>query len=1323
MDDGKIKYSDLIQDDGALQKLLSEISQVKSAYSELVKDIKKSAGSMSQALGGLSGATVQGRNGLNAADNTAQELLTTMTKLKATMANVKQAEADLSAQMAAGGSATTKSKAAMEQIANAYRQLKNEMVEYINLYKNLTNQEKSSPFGHSVLAEITKLDAQASKLNISLKSLTGSMKEQASQAQKLEQAANRLNHTRSRSTQELTKYNREQREANKLAKLDEIIANSKEGSYERISAQYAKNKIALSKLSAQQLATSESAQKLQHETYLLYQKMKQFQESTGVHSLSVGNYAKAWSGLGFSVQQVVRELPAVTIDMRTFFLAISNNIPILVDEINKVRASNKALAATGQPTVSVLKQVGKALFSWQSLLVVGITLLIQYSEEVTAFARTIFGTTPKLISFAKALKNISEELKSSNDNYGENVVTFNKLREEFNSLGTEAEKIKWLEKYKDELEQLGLAINSVTEAERLFNENSASVIEAFKLRAQSAAAQKLATDEYVKALQAESELKALQEELKLLEAREAYAKSKGALLSKSDQIRLDYVNLRIAALLKEKEAAEANAKTYEDLMAGLLAKEQEKLGGFGFGGKEKEGIDLTDRIYRARLQAVKKFEESETELIKNEFDKREEKLKASARAEIAALEEVNRKAYDWLSNPKYKKLTEEQKQMVQDIIEANNITIYNLEEKLDDDLYQLALDRKINTIKVEKATNDLKLQIVKKGSDDEYELRKKSIGKQRDLALLENKKLKGTGKEQDESVITAAYGQQLADVDNEKRINRANEKIAAIELRLQAEKKGATKEYELRRKILEKKRDLEIEQNKLLAKELQKSEADIRASYQKQMDELDAEEMLGKLNHAKQVTELELQVSKKGSDKKLELELRLLDDEEKIQLAQNEQLADNLKLQEQEIKDSYARRRALLKGQYAMEAFMAQQSIDRAKLASGDVKSYRKDSGVSGRNRRPKKDDSTKYSRVSDYNMQVFETEQAIAALNEQIKLAEKEIPEIDWSADEIAAAKAEVVKLKNELDGMTSFWQLSAEKGIGGGILTKLGFDDESIEAMQNAGNIIIEQISAIADAYVEAAEREVEAAKERVAAAQSAYDAEIEARNNGYANNVATAKAELQLEKRTQREKQKELEKAQKAQEAINTVTQISSLVTATAQLWASFASTGVAAPFLAAAAIAAMWGSFAFAKIKAAQIAKKSDTYGEGGLEFLQGGSHASGNDIDLGTTNSKGNRMRAEGGEAMAIINKRNTKKYRKILPSLIDSLNNGMFEEKYMNSLNPDRLSTTIVNSAHIDISQIENDVAEIKKQNEAKYYTADGYLVIQRKNVRQIIKN
>ena len=153
--------------------------------------------------------------------------------------------------------------------------------------------------------------------------------------------------------------------------------------------------------------------------------------------------------------------------------------------------------------------------------------------------------------------------------------------------------------------------------------------------------------------------------------------------------------------------------------------------------------------------------------------------------------------------------------------------------------------------------------------------------------------------------------------------------------------------------------------------------------------------------------------------------------------------------------------------------------------------------------------------------------------------------------------------------------------------------------------------------------------------------------------------------------------------------------------------------------------MWTSFAVSKVKAKQVTASSQEYGEGGLEFLEGGSHASGNDIDLGTSNKKGKRMKAEGGEALAIINRRHTRKYRKILPSVIDSFNKGTFEDKYLNAFaGADGANISIVSNSSTDLSKLEKDVSSIRKQNETRYFTMpDGTVIMQYKNVKRIIKN
>ena len=207
---------------------------------------------------------------------------------------------------------------------------------------------------------------------------------------------------------------------------------------------------------------------------------------------------------------------------------------------------------------------------------------------------------------------------------------------------------------------------------------------------------------------------------------------------------------------------------------------------------------------------------------------------------------------------------------------------------------------------------------------------------------------------------------------------------------------------------------------------------------------------------------------------------------------------------------------------------------------------------------------------------------------------------------------------------------------------------------------------------------------------------------------------------------QKQKLLEEAQRRQEAINSAVQASSLITASANLWASFSSLGPFGVAGAIAAIAAMWVSFAVAKAKAAQVTKvASQEYGEGGFEVLEGGSHASGNDIDLHTKNSKGKNMRAEGGEAMAIINRRSTRRYRRMLPQIVDSINKGTFEEKFSQAFKTgDELSQNVVYQNQIaDLSQLEEDVRALKHNSEQQYYAMpDGSYIEKRKNVLRRVR-
>ena len=276
--------------------------------------------------------------------------------------------------------------------------------------------------------------------------------------------------------------------------------------------------------------------------------------------------------------------------------------------------------------------------------------------------------------------------------------------------------------------------------------------------------------------------------------------------------------------------------------------------------------------------------------------------------------------------------------------------------------------------------------------------------------------------------------------------------------------------------------------------------------------------------------------------------------------------------------------------------------------------------------------------------------------------------------------------------------------------------------EAISQALQFSLDSLQTFMDAYVEAAEKKKQLADEEVDRAQRVLDAEIEARNNGYANEVETARKELETARKNQQKALKDKERAQRAQEAIDTAMQVSSLITATAEIWKAYAGMPFVGTGLAIAATALMWSSFLASKIMAASAAGSgTEEYGEGTVELLQGGSHQSGNDIDLGRK-PDGTRRRAEGGEFFAVINKRNSRKYRDLVPEVIGALNDGTFAEKYMGSYGGGDVNVAVAGGGD-HLRGLSADVRRIREQGERQTYTdANGNTVIQYKNVKRIIR-
>lgn len=1306
-EDDKIKYSDIIQPDDSIEKLVKQLGELNQQYEVMVNAIRAGADRVVHALKSVSGATSDGRKSIDEATASTSRLERAQNELKLAISDTGKQIAWLKAQTADANRTTVEQQRYLQQAVSSYDRLKSDLKEAVSLYKSLTDAERAdSQMGQQLLNDIINLKNQIKALDDTMKphiqtlsevekaeqrlaylqsdegkrltelkrkisELTSSRRQQQATIDPIAQAQQKLAYAQSEENQQLKLYSTQIKEANRVAQLQATIAASAEGSYNRLSAQYELNKIKLNQMSAAEREAADSGKKLETETNALYQQMIKLQEATGNYKLSVGHYQRTWDGLGISISQVVRELPAAAVSLNTFFLGISNNIPVVVDEINRLRAQNKLLQAEGKATVNVTGSIVKALFSWNTALVILLTVFSMFGKQIITWVGNLFKAKNAVISTTKALDNIAKELEDTNGSYGNNIVKLKQLQQEWKNLEAAAKKDQWIKDNKSNFDQLGVSVNNVTDAENIFVDNTEAVINALKLRAKAAAAQKLAADEYEKALIArnKAEIEAgkgpsdwdkfknwwVQSSLR---ATDEYGMGPSAAnLQVADQVSAeDFRQQRIKDLNDEANAAEKTGDAYFDLAAGYEKAAKAQLEAAGIEGKHKtrtrEPRDLTRTINQNDIKIQREYEESVTELLKDEYAKRRKAAADQVQDENNKLREMYRLNEEYVKNVdgKYKKLTEDQKKQIDRQQELITKTIANNLRALDLQLQQIQNEQKVASLQTQRNTIN----------------------------------------PTDTSAATEAAQNQESTVTTNVVVTRD---ASQMEASLVEE-----------RKLMEENLDLEyaliLDTNKRLLEagdDQARSEEEILIELNKKKLELWSEYDQKILDARERDIENQLELVKKGSEDELNLLLQQNEVRRQLALAQNAAKPAEQQVSTSVINAQFDKSAAQTKGSFQMTSFDEQQALDEAVF--NEVKR-------------------------SETEITRFKLEQEKARWQEQIRLAEA--GGLDWSQAQIDAAKATVKGIDRELSELDDFIKNIGKKGLGGTLLEKLGFDDDQIDALKDAVNIVIEQLQSIMDAEVELAEQAVEAAEARVEAAQKAYDAEVEARNNGYANNVATAKKELEQEKKNQQEKQKMLAAAQKRQENLNTVIQASSLTTASANLWSSFSSIPIVGPALALAAIATMWTSFAVAKVKAKQVtASQSEEYGEGGLEFLEGGSHASGNDIDLGVENKKKRRMKAEGGEALAIINKQRTRKYRKILPDVIDSFNKGTFEDKYLNAFaNSEGLSISLNSNNSIDLSKIENDVRSIRKQNEIRYYTMpDGTVVMQRKNVKRIIKN
>lgn len=1090
---------------------------------------------------------------------------------------------------------------------------------------------------------------------------------------KLTRAARDLAFAESENAKRLAELKQAQKEANELNKLTTRLNQSAEGSYNRLSAQYSINKIYLNNMTVEEREATEEGRKLVAETKAIYEEMKRLQEATGKTSLNVGNYSDAAKGLTTQIENQTKQLALLRLEGKqgtAEYQQLSKETAILRDAVKDATAEITRMASDTSNLDAVLGLAAGAsggfaaytgameLFGAESEDVQEAQKKLQAAIAITTGVQAIQNAVQKQSAIMLGISRLQMAALSKAQVYNR-LVTMQGTKATL--AATIAQKAFNLIAAANPYVLLALALVTVVGALVLFASN---------------------TDKSAKNQQ------------KLNEAQKVwldYLETEATEMNRVSNERVAQLN-RELNIAKARNASLSETRKIEDEILAERTKAHNK--SVGFYGQELDDLeanraklkqlnDMLVQLNNAKARGDKKV------YIDVDLDGKIDKVKVDEAIEAVQGQIDNTgRAVDIAVNLKTEgaDLDAERK-----ILAAQRLQENRDAAKAETDILRKAEDARIALIKNTfdqqraqrqaanaRAIADIQLQL-----RTETNLTVKARKALNDQIVLLREQLAV-------DMVNIANQQRAAELSAQ----RATQDAQIALMAEGAEKQREQLRVEYERQIQDINTRLETERGltETQVAELLNQQLLLQQQYAKSLGELNDQITIDQMQAAADRTQLQLDAAREGSQEEINLRIQLLQQQRAIELAQNRQLAEDVRQSEADINAKYdaevLKQTTELNQQRALMLFDQTQALEASEFDLIRNSEERK----------------TRF-RLAQEKARL----QKILELNKAagVKMTDAEVKTIE---NTIAKIDQEIEKSKGDERGNDIY-------GLFG-----LNLDDDQKEAISTSVSFAIEQLNSFLDAKVQAADAAVSAADKEVDASQRRLDAELEARANGYANNVAMAQKELDQAKKNQEKALKEQQKAQKAQQAIQTIQQIGNLVTASALIWSQ-----LGFPF-AIPAIAIMWGSFAAAKIKAAQLSKSanaggSESYGDGTVEMLAGGSHQSGDDVDLGTK-PDGTRRRAEGGEFFAVINKRNSRRFRRIIPDVINSLNRGTFAQKYLNAYNTDGVNVTVQQNNAPDLRDLKDDVREIKEQNRRRRYTdGNGNVIEVYKNLTRKIKN
>lgn len=167
--------------------------------------------------------------------------------------------------------------------------------------------------------------------------------------------------------------------------------------------------------------------------------LSKLNEAYGNYQLGVGQYSRATNGLKQSISMLTGELPNLALSSRIFIMSLSNNWQGLSQALKMVTDEHKELTKQfnegliKQKPDSVIKTITKSILSWNTAIMIGVTLFTAFGERIFNWIGTLFkgekaveGLTNAQLGLNTVMETFNKTMKDGGGVYGSAISSIQK---------------------------------------------------------------------------------------------------------------------------------------------------------------------------------------------------------------------------------------------------------------------------------------------------------------------------------------------------------------------------------------------------------------------------------------------------------------------------------------------------------------------------------------------------------------------------------------------------------------------------------------------------------------------------------------------------------------------------------------------------------------------------------------------------------------------------------------------------------------------------------------------------------------------------------